>query len=103
MPRFVADAARAAGFRGILYCSTRFDGYNAVLFDWSRAEIRPLGQPAIVEYQAGRPLPPEAAAESPPRSTVAAARARQGVLPGPAVARPPGSATGGRGAPAPYR
>jgi len=53
VPRFVADAARAAGFRGILYCSTRFDGYNAVLFEWTRREIRPEGRPEILEFGAG--------------------------------------------------
>ncbi|WP_149538600.1 RES family NAD+ phosphorylase [Siccirubricoccus phaeus] len=53
VPRFVADAARAAGFRGILYCSTRFEGYNAVLFDWTAREIRPEGRPSILEW----PLP----------------------------------------------
>ena len=50
VPRFVADAARAAGFRGILYCSTRFEGYNAVLFAWTKREIRPLGEPGIVDF-----------------------------------------------------
>lgn len=55
VPRFVADVARAAGFRGILYCSTRFDGYNAVLFAWSRREISPVGEPRIVDFSAGNP------------------------------------------------
>jgi hypothetical protein len=54
VPRFVADAARAVGFRGILYCSTRFDGYNAVLFEWTAREIRPEGHPVIVDYDTGR-------------------------------------------------
>ncbi|MCO6416499.1 RES domain-containing protein [Siccirubricoccus sp. KC 17139] len=53
VPRFVADAARAVGFRGILYCSTRFKGYNAVLFGWAAGEIRPEGRPSILEW----PLP----------------------------------------------
>ncbi len=50
VPRFVADAARAAGFRGILYCSTRLAGYNAVLFEWTAREVRPEGEPEILEY-----------------------------------------------------
>jgi hypothetical protein len=49
VPRFVADVARAAGFRGILYCSTRFDGYNAVLFAWTRREVVPVGEPRILD------------------------------------------------------
>jgi hypothetical protein len=52
VPRFVADMARAAGFRGILYCSTKFDGYNAVLFAWTRREIAPRGEPEIVDFTA---------------------------------------------------
>ncbi len=52
VPRFVADVARAAGFRGILSCSTRFDGYNAVLFAWTRREIAPVGEPEIVDFAA---------------------------------------------------
>jgi hypothetical protein len=54
VPRFVADAARAAGFRGILYCSTRFAGYNAVLFEWTAREVRPEGEPEILEYPPAR-------------------------------------------------
>lgn len=50
VPRFVADAARSAGFRGILYESTRFEGYNAVLFEWTRREIRPEGEPEILAF-----------------------------------------------------
>jgi hypothetical protein len=49
VPRFVADVARAAGFRGILYCSTRFEGYNAVLFAWTRREVVPVGEPRILD------------------------------------------------------
>jgi hypothetical protein len=52
VPRFVADTARAAGFRGILYCSTKFDGYNAVLFAWTRHEVAPRGEPEIVDFTA---------------------------------------------------
>jgi hypothetical protein len=86
VPRFVADAARAAGFRGILYCSTRFEGYNAVLFRWDRDEIRPSGRPGILEYCAGRRRPPaftgsaaprsRARCPPPPRSSPASAAAR---------------------------
>jgi len=50
VPRFVADAARAHGFRGILCCRTRFEGYNGLMFDWTRAEIRPAGQPELLDY-----------------------------------------------------
>jgi RES domain len=54
VPRFVADAARAAGFRGILYGSNKFEGYNAVLFAWTTREVRPDGEPEILEYRAPR-------------------------------------------------
>lgn len=73
VPRFVADTARAGGFRGILYCSVRFEGYNAVLFEWTKAEIRPEGSPAIVAFRQGWPLPltdseaPRSPARSRPR------------------------------------
>lgn len=69
VPRFVADAARAAGFRGILYCSTRFDGYNAVLFDWTGREIRAEGEPDILEYDGpGSIAPPAGPALLAPRA-----------------------------------
>jgi len=54
VPRFVADTARAAGFRGILHCSTAFEAYNAVLFAWTRREIAPEGEPEIVDFPASR-------------------------------------------------
>jgi hypothetical protein len=56
VPRFVADAARAAGFRGILYHSNKFDGYNAVLFAWTAREVQPEGEPEILEYRAAQRL-----------------------------------------------
>jgi RES domain len=65
VPRFVADTARQAGFRGILYCSTRFEGYDAVLFEWTAREIGPRGEPEIVDFSA----------KSPPRPAARAARA----------------------------
>jgi hypothetical protein len=68
VPRFVADAARAAGFRGILYCSTRFEGYNAVLFQWSERDVQAEGHPAIVEFRSGKPLHPEVTASAAPRN-----------------------------------
>ena len=55
VPRFVADAARAAGFRGILYDSNKFEGYNAVLFAWTAREVRPDGEPEILRVGAGDP------------------------------------------------
>jgi hypothetical protein len=88
VPRFVADAARAAGFRGILYCSTRFEGYNAVLFRWGEWDVQAEGHPAIVEFRSGQPLRPEIAVTAsaaprsrprcrpPPRSSPGSAAAR---------------------------
>jgi len=84
VPRFVADAARAGGFRGILYCSVRFEGYNAVLFEWTKEEIRPEGGPVIVQFCRGRSLPvtDSEAPRSPARS-----RPRPPSLPESAAAR----------------
>jgi hypothetical protein len=50
VPRFVADCARANGFRGVLYRSNKFDGYNAVLFAWPARQIRPEGEPEVLEF-----------------------------------------------------
>ncbi len=71
VPRFVADAARAAGFRGILYCSNKFEGYNAVLFDWTASQVQPEGEPEILEWRRRRARPashsPASESEEPAR------------------------------------
>lgn len=45
--RFVADAARRAGFSGIWFRSTRAFGENLVLFD-AAAPVLPVGNPTLV-------------------------------------------------------
>jgi len=47
VPRFVADAARHAGFSGIWFRSTRSFGENLVLFD-TRTPLLPVGTPNLV-------------------------------------------------------
>ncbi len=47
VPRFVADAARRAGFSGILFQSTRFYGKNLVIFD-PLAALLPVGSPKLI-------------------------------------------------------
>jgi hypothetical protein len=47
VPRFVADAARRAGFSGIWFRSTRYFGENLVLFD-ARIQLVPVGTPNLV-------------------------------------------------------
>ncbi len=48
--RFIADAARAAGFKGLRYPSTRFLGDCLVLFDWDDAAVTPVGEPRQIEW-----------------------------------------------------
>jgi len=47
VPRFVADAARRAGFSGMLFRSTRSYGENLVLFD-PRTPLIPVATPKLV-------------------------------------------------------
>lgn len=47
VPRFVADAARRAGFSGILFRSTRSYGENLVLFD-AQTPLLPIGTPNLI-------------------------------------------------------
>jgi hypothetical protein len=47
VPRFVADAARKAGFEGILFRSPRHFDENLVLFD-RNLRLRPLRKPKLV-------------------------------------------------------
>jgi hypothetical protein len=47
VPRFVADAARRAGFSGIWFRSTRSFGENLVLFD-AHTPLLPVGTPNLV-------------------------------------------------------
>ncbi len=48
--RFIADAARAAGFKGIRYPSTRFFGDCLVLFDWKDDAVTPVGEPRQIQW-----------------------------------------------------
>ena len=47
VPRFVADAARHAGFSGILFQSTRSFGNNLVIFD-RNASLHPIGTTNLI-------------------------------------------------------
>lgn len=48
--RYIADAARAAGFKGIRYPSTRFFGDCLVLFDWEDEAATPVGEVRQIEW-----------------------------------------------------
>ncbi|MGF7060387.1 RES family NAD+ phosphorylase [Brassicibacter mesophilus] len=45
--RYVADCARLAEYKGIMYNSTRSYGENVALFDWSDSMIIPSGDPRV--------------------------------------------------------
>jgi len=48
VPRFVADAARHAGYSGILFKSVRSLGENLILFD-GQAALIPVGEPKLTQ------------------------------------------------------
>ncbi|HEV2147429.1 MAG TPA: RES family NAD+ phosphorylase [Longimicrobiaceae bacterium] len=48
VPRFIADCARAQGFRGIIFNSQRHYEVNLVLFSWGDLKITPTGEPKLV-------------------------------------------------------
>lgn len=49
---FIADCARKAGFKGIIYSSSRERyGYNLVLFNPTEASISPKGKPRVYVYE----------------------------------------------------
>ena len=50
VPRFVADAARRAGFSGVWFRSTRSFGENLVLFD-AAIPLLPVGTPKLVRLE----------------------------------------------------
>lgn len=52
LPRFIADCARAVGFSGIVYRSTRFYGECLVLFNWEASAVTPAGDPKLLEWDA---------------------------------------------------
>lgn len=52
LPRFIADCARAAGYSGIVYPSTRFYGECLVLFDWQVDSISAIGRPRLLQWDA---------------------------------------------------
>jgi hypothetical protein len=49
VPRFVADCAKEAGFRAIRVESSRHEGTNLTLFDWSACRVDPIGAPQRME------------------------------------------------------
>lgn len=51
LPNFIADCAREAGFRGIIYSSTRGDGDNLVLFDPEDLAVQTIGEPKVLKYE----------------------------------------------------
>lgn len=49
--RFISDCARASGFQGILYSSTKFYGKNVVLFYPEKVNLKEKGNPKVLIYQ----------------------------------------------------
>jgi hypothetical protein len=47
VPRFIADGARYAGYRGIIFNSTKHTDENIVLFTWDDLAIAPTGNPTL--------------------------------------------------------
>lgn len=54
VPRFIADAAKSAGFTGIVYDSNRHHGSNLVLFQPERVIITAVGRPMVYELHRPR-------------------------------------------------
>lgn len=48
---FIADCARKAGFKGIIYSSSRTHGNNLVLFNPKEEVVHPVGNPKIFIYE----------------------------------------------------
>jgi hypothetical protein len=47
VPRFIADCARYAGYRGIIFNSSKHHDENLVLFAWEDLAITPEGNPVL--------------------------------------------------------
>jgi hypothetical protein len=47
VPRFIADCARYAGHRGIVFNSAKHSDENIVLFTWNDLAITPAGEPTL--------------------------------------------------------
>lgn len=47
VPRFIADCARYAGYRGIVFNSAKHSDENIVLFAWEDLGITPAGEPGL--------------------------------------------------------
>lgn len=47
VPRFIADSARNAGYRGIVFNSVKHTDENIVLFTWNDLAITPVGEPTL--------------------------------------------------------
>lgn len=52
VPRFIADCAKARGFRGILFHSRKHINDNLVLFKWDDIRLRRVGKPRLCELSA---------------------------------------------------
>ncbi len=48
--RFIADAAREAGYKGIRYPSIRFPGDCLVLLEWDDTTMTPVGEPRQIQW-----------------------------------------------------
>lgn len=57
LPRYIADCARQAGFKGIIFESPRHFGSNLVLFEWDNDQVHAKGDPAIYRME-GDPRDP---------------------------------------------
>jgi hypothetical protein len=47
VPRFIADGARHAGYRGVIFNSAKHSDDNLVLFTWNDLTVAPVGEPAL--------------------------------------------------------
>ncbi len=48
---FIADCARQAGFKGIIYSSSRTSGSNLILFNPDEPAVKPVDNPKVYIYE----------------------------------------------------
>jgi hypothetical protein len=56
LTNFIADCAREAGFRGIIYSSSRTTGNNLVLFDPNHPSVEPFENPQVFIHNPAKEL-----------------------------------------------
>jgi RES domain-containing protein len=56
LTNFIADCAREAGFKGILYSSSRTNGNNLVLFDPNHPSVEPFENPQVFIHNPAKEL-----------------------------------------------